>query len=388
MEKPQQWDQLFARLEESCDDRSLIDAFRDYHQQQLDKERALTDEIEKFRLMVDWTPCTISWIKSDLTYAGVNKTLAQVCEMNPQELIGLEVGHHTNQKYIREFAENLFKSEDNSLDTNLDTTIEGEEKKFYIVGTKFHDNREAVIIGLDITDFSNLQKAVGLMERLSALGEMVAGIVHEINNPLTVVMNKAMMIEKFQEKNQPEKIIAAAQSIQKTGDKMAKIIEGVKSFVRQGQHDPHTEAYVHETISEAALLIESKIKGAQVKISLPEGDGPVINANQTQLYQVFVNLLTNSIDAICDLEERWIKVKTYVEDNILNVRFIDSGPGISVEQEQKIFDSFYTTKEKGKGTGLGLSLCKKILAQHGGDLVIDHNEKNTCFVVSLPLNSV
>lgn len=387
MNNNDQWNDLLVRLEKSCTDKEAVAELKAMHLSCCEQEKLLKEELEKFRLMVDWTPCTISWIKDDLTYAGVNKTLCDLCEMSAEEFIGQQVGHHTNQEYIYDFSKALFEGDKESDNTNLDAVIDGEEKKFYIVGTKFNNNKEAVIIGLDITEFSNLQKAMGLMERLSALGEMVAGIVHEINNPLTVVMNKAKMIEKYHEKNQPEKIVAASQSIQNTGHKMAKIIEGVKSFVRQGQHDPHTEAYVHETINEAVLLIESKIKAAQVKVTLPEGTGPVVCGNQTQLYQVFVNLLTNAIDAINDLEERWIDIKTQVDGGVLKVIFTDSGKGISSEEEEKIFESFYTTKEKGKGTGMGLSLCKKILANHKGDLTIDHSSKNTCFVVTLPVNS-
>jgi signal transduction histidine kinase len=378
------WNELLTQLENSCSDSAVLDQFKSLRDESLAKETFLATELGRFRLMVDMTPCTISWIKKDLTYAGVNKMLCELCEMEESDFVGQTVGHHTNQEYIREFSRELFSSQFESLNTNLDTIIDGDEKKFYIVGTKFNNNEEAVIIGLDITDFSNLQKTVGLMERLSALGEMVAGIVHEINNPLTVVMNRAKMIEKYHEKNEPEKIIDAAQSIQKTGVKMAKIIEGVKSFVRQGQHDPHTEAYVHETLQEAVLLVESKIKAADVKVSLPQGVGPVVNGNQTQLYQVFVNLITNSIDAIAELPERWIDIKTEEKNGVISIFFTDSGPGIAADQVEKIFQSFYTTKEKGKGTGVGLSLCKKILAAHEGDLTIDHSKDNTCFIVTLP----
>ncbi|MCR9206434.1 MAG: hypothetical protein NXH75_17765, partial [Halobacteriovoraceae bacterium] len=136
-------------------------------------------ELEKFQLMVDWTPCTISWIKKDLTYVGVNKTLCDLCEVDRTDFIGQQVGSHTRQEYFKEFSEELFKTNSESHSTNLTASIDGESKKFYLVGTKFNNQEEAVIIGLDITELAKLQQTVGLMERLSSLGEMVAGIVHE-----------------------------------------------------------------------------------------------------------------------------------------------------------------------------------------------------------------
>ncbi len=384
------WKELLEKLpslEKGSEDyQKLVSAFGSLS----DENHYLESELKKFRLMVDWTPCTISWIRDDLTYIGVNKTLSELCEVPVADFIGKKVGAHTNQEYFKEFAEDLFRSDEEAKETNLQTTIENEEKEFFLVGRKFNEEREAVIIGLDITELSRLQKSVGLMERLSALGEMVAGIVHEINNPLTVIKNQAVMIKKYQDREQKEKIEKASQSIIKMADKMTKIVEGVKSFVRQGQHDPATEAYVFETLSEAAMLLESKFKESQVKLELPKGDGPTLTGNQTQLFQVFVNLMTNSIDAIVEQEERWIKVwaseeKSNENGDYIRLYFQDSGPGISVEMEKKIFQSFFTTKEKGKGTGLGLSLCKKILQAHGGDLWIDHTNKHTLFVVDIPI---
>lgn len=365
-------------MSEPKDDKTLIEelkAERDFYKK----------ELEKFKLMVDWTPCTISWIKKDLTYVGVNKTLCDLCELSPEDFIGHRVGSHTRQEYFQEFSRELFEKDSESHFTNLSTSIDGEDKKFYLVGTKFNNFEEAVIIGLDITELARLQQTVGLMERLSSLGEMVAGIVHEINNPLTVVKNKSLMIQKYYEKGETERVLESAKSIGNTCDKITKIIEGVKTFVRQGHQDPYTEAYLHEIISEAVLLVDSKVKGAKVKVSLPEGPGPVVLANQTQLFQVFVNLVTNSVDAIHELGERWINIETNVlPDGEVVVRFTDSGDGIPEKLQENIFQSFYTTKGKGKGTGLGLSLCRKILETHHGTLEIDPKAKNTTFVIKLP----
>jgi len=356
------------------------------NESQRDDILSLESELKKFKLMADWSPCTISWIKDDLTYAGVNKTFCDVFDKLEEEFIGEEIGAHTNQPFLKKFSQDLFSHSEISHSIEVESGIQDELKKFYLVGTKFNDGKEAIIIGLDVTEINQLKQSVALMERLSSLGEMVAGIVHEINNPLTVVKNRAMMIPKYLDKGNHQKVVDSSQTISDTCDKMVKIIEGIKTFVRQGHRDPYSEAFVCDVIDEAKLLLETKLREADVTLELPsDREGALVFGNQTQIYQIFINLITNSIDAIRDLSERWIRVSVDSEgDGYVAIRFKDSGKGIPKEVQKRIFESFYTTKGQGKGTGLGLSLCKKIIEEHGGELYIDNSDSNTCFILSLP----
>ena len=354
----------------------------------LEKERDFYKrELDKFNQMIDWTPCTISWITKDLTYVGVNKALCDLCEREKSEFIGQKVGNHTNQEFLKEFSKKLFDSKQVTETTNLTSEIDGEIKKFYLIGRKFNNEEEAVIIGVDITELLRLQQTIGLMERLSSLGEMVAGIVHEINNPLTMISLKGAMIKKYLEKGDSEKAVEAGTKIQETCHKMGKIIEGVKTFVRQGSEDPHSEGLLHETIKESALLIESKLKDSGIEVEFPDGPDIKFLGNQTQLFQVFVDLMTNSIDAIRENETKWIKISTEIfDEDRVRILFVDSGTGIPEKIEKNIFESFFTTKGKGKGTGLGLSLCRKIVQSHGGQLYIDSEKPHTTFCIEIPLH--
>jgi signal transduction histidine kinase len=340
-------------------------------------------ELDKFKMMADWSPCTISWIKDDLTYAGVNKTLSDLYEIDSSEFIGKKIGFNSNYAYFLEFSKELFSSQKEHLSTEISAVIDGVDKKFYLVGTKFKEAKEAIIIGLDVTELSSLKESVALMERLSSLGEMVAGIVHEVNNPLTVIQNKAKVIKRHIESGELEKAIDGTQRIFDTCIRMGKIIEGVKSFVRQADNDPHTEVNIHEVLGEAQGLLHSKFLASGVQVKLPTGEIPMIHGNQTQLYQVFINLMTNAIDAIDGCEEKWIEIETEsLTDSKIAILFRDSGAGISEEIKSKIFQSFYTTKGSGKGTGLGLSLCQKIVERHGGSIEIV-DDSNTCFRITL-----
>jgi C4-dicarboxylate-specific signal transduction histidine kinase len=109
-----------------------------------------------------------------------------------------------------------------------------------------------------------------------------------------------------------------------------------------------------------------------------------IKCRPGELAQVLLNLLNNSYDAVQDLPEKWVRVNLDSFGSTIDIRVTDSGPGIPAEISSKLMQSFFTTKEIGKGTGLGLSISKGIVEAHNGNIRIDNNCKNTCFVVTLP----
>ncbi|GEM_PF-1938515 len=349
-------------------------------------------EMERFQIMFDWSPCTLSWIDHNLNYLGVNKALCDIFKLPAEDFIGKEVGSHSKQAFFREFSKELFNIKEDTHSLELTVNIKGQDRSFYLLGTKFKQGNEAIIIGLDVTELVHMEKSMALMERLSSLGEMVAGIVHEINNPLTVIKNRAHRIPKLLKLGDIERAQSDAESINATCTKIEKIIHGVKTFVRHGQDDPRTIGDLRDSLDQAVLMLESKLKNSFIKVTLPKESIPNVLGNHTQFYQVFVNLLSNSIDALNDgagrsgesISARWIHVEYEERDEEHCLRFIDSGFGIPKEKQNQIFDSFYTSKLPGMGTGLGLSLCKKILDLHGGNIAVDNEHKNTCFVVTIP----
>ena len=376
--------QLLEYLGQKIDDDSVLQTIETFLEAKDKEFENQQSDLEKFRLILDMTPCTISWIKNDLTYAGVNQFLADICQMKPEEFIGQKVGFHTKYTYFTEFTEELFKEEQDFFQKEIETIIDGMDKKFLVVGAKFNKQSEAIVIGVDITEVSNLRDSVAFMDKLSSLGEMVAGIVHEVNNPLTVVSTKAQQIPKYLEREKPEKILEAADAITRTSKKISHIIHGVKTFVRRGDEDPLTEVDIHEVVQDAVLICESKLKEKEVAIHVPGGPGCLIKINVTQIFQVIVNLLTNGIDAIEELPQRWVKILVEDLGDRVKIILIDSGNGIPEEAQEKIWTSFYTTKAVGKGTGLGLPLCKKIVEKHNGTIEIINSEPHTTFHIILP----
>ena len=136
------------------------------------------------------------------------------------------------------------------------------------------------------------------------------------------------------------------------------------------------------------MIIENKFKMNKVDLKLENTDvGFTASCNYTQIFQVFVNLLSNAVDALVEHKEeadRWVKIEFAPGEDSNKILVTDSGSGIPADIAESIFESFFTTKEIGKGSGLGLSLCKKIMKEHKGDITIDGSCKNTRFILDFP----
>lgn len=348
---------------------------------------AATTELERLKVILDTTPCTISWLDKEFNYVGVNKALAEMCSMVPEDFVGNQIGFHTDNKYYYNFAKRLFDSPEETLYDEITSEIAGEEKKFWIAGTKFHQSSQAVLIGVDMTDLKNLEAHVSFNEKLSALGEMVAGIMHEVNNPLSVIKLAASALKR--KIDEPTEIVTKQiDNIERMSERINKIIRGVKNFVHRGGEEKREEECIRNIFEDVFTVCAHKVEKNHIDVnmdSVPEN--LVLSVNVTQIFQVLVNLINNSIDAIAELEEKWLKIEVEQDADYAYIYVTDSGNGIPKDIQEKIFNSFFTTKDLGKGTGLGLSLCRKIMVAHGGDIFIDDECPNTKFVVKLPLHA-
>jgi len=220
-------------------------------------------------------------------------------------------------------------------------------------------------------------------EKLASIGELAAGVAHEINNPLGVMLGFTQVIlKKLPEKDQLRKPLT---SIEREGLRCKKIIQGLLDFSRRST--PTLEPVNVNEVTEAAVkLIEHQIRIENIKLvkgyapNLPE-----IQADSNQLQQVFVNLIINAYHAMPKGGE--LRITTRPLGNKVQIIFADTGMGIPATNLKRIFDPFFTTKEVGKGTGLGLSVSYGIIQEHGGKIEVDSQVGvGTTFVVTLPVN--
>lgn len=231
---------------------------------------------------------------------------------------------------------------------------------------------------------ANIQTA----SKMAALGEMAGGIAHEINNPLSAILTLSTRLEKSMlEGNpiEPEHLKKAVSHITKTCKRIAKIIEGLGTFSRDGTNDPFRPAQVKTIIEDTLSLCYEKFKSNGIALSISRVANDLeIECKSTQISQILLNLLNNAFDAVQGLPEKWVNLEVIDLPDHVELRVVDSGSGIPEEVKEKMFQPFYTTKEIGKGTGLGLSISLGIAEVHRGTLTLDETSKNTCFKIELP----
>lgn len=225
--------------------------------------------------------------------------------------------------------------------------------------------------------------------KLSALGEMAGNIAHEINNPLTVLSTTMAVLEKKYHKGQldKERFEHYSSNINKTLERISKIVNGLRTVCRDTEKQELEEISIKDVLDDVLNLCSERIKDMRIilKVNLEdECFNERIKGDRVQLSQVLINLIGNSIDAIEEMDEKWIEIKATRNSLDYQLSVIDSGPGIAPEIQEKMFNPFFTSKPVGKGTGLGLSISNKIIERAGGLLSIDNSSPYTKFTINLP----
>ena len=228
--------------------------------------------------------------------------------------------------------------------------------------------------------------------KMAALGEMAAGIAHEINNPLASIMARAQVLGEMAHERPTialERMCDFTDKISQMSERIARIIRSLRFFARDGEMDPIEARPLRELIDETLELCRARFRSQNVNIEVKlESESLVIWSRPVQISQVLLNLLSNAFDAVTQLDERWVVIEAKKSPQGLVLSVTDSGSGIQDAIASKIMLPFFTTKEVGAGTGLGLSISSGIIQGHGGALHLDRASPNTRFVVSLPQNEM
>jgi len=227
--------------------------------------------------------------------------------------------------------------------------------------------------------------------KLASLGELAAGIAHEINNPVAVMVEEAGWIQDLLEEEDLGQCLnldefkQSLKQIRVQGVRCKEITHKLLSFARKTDPRP-TDVQINELVQEVVNLCQQRARYATVKIVTDlDPELPLVHISSSEMQQVVMNLINNSLDAI-DGRGGTVQVRTMQRDNYVVVEVADDGPGIPEAYLPRIFDPFFTTKPVGKGTGLGLSICYGIVTKMGGKITVNSAiEIGTTFRIQIPL---
>ena len=310
-----------------------------------------------------------------------------------RELLGRPLLELAAPGFIRPLAEALQSTLNSQQVDNMELQIvrgNGATGKFSANLSPMRDERgtvtSIVVVLTDITDSAVLRDKLVHAEKMAAVGQLVSGVAHEVNNPLTAILGFADLL--MENPDLPETARKDMRVILQEAQRTKQIVQNLLSFARQ--MPPQRNAVQLNAILRRTIQLRSydfNSHGVDIVEHLDEGL-PEVMGDAHQLQQVFLNILNNAYDAVHEVgRPARIEIMSTKAGDAVEVSFRDNGSGISYPD--KIFDPFFTTKEVGKGTGLGLSICYGILKEHGGEIHCHNNtgREGATFIVRLPAAS-
>ena len=235
-----------------------------------------------------------------------------------------------------------------------------------------------------IEEENRLQRQRQRNEKLAALGELVAGVAHEINNPLAVIGGLAQLLERHTD----DRVKEDARSIRRMTDRATRIVRSLLTFAREHGTENRKRATLRPLIEETMELLAHRLRTSQIEVSIIFDDNNApLWINITQIQQIVLNLITNAEHALREIPHKSIRITTSCKESFALLKIQDSGSGILPEVLPRIFDPFYSTKDVGEGTGMGLSICHGIAESHQGTLCVESEPgKGATFLLRLPID--
>ena len=217
-------------------------------------------------------------------------------------------------------------------------------------------------------DLRRTQEQLLQSEKMSAVGQLIAGVAHELNNPLTAILGYAQLLESEGLNERAQDYVS---KMFKQAQRTHRVVQNLLSFARQRKPE-RNEVDIRKVMDETLALRDYDLKVNHIAVEKDLWPEPaLVIADGHQIEQVFLNIINNAVDAILETGRSGkLRIRVYCEHGDVCAQFADDGPGI--KDPKRIFDPFYTTKNVGKGTGLGLSICYGIVKEHGGDITA-HN---------------
>jgi PAS domain S-box-containing protein len=338
-------------------------------------ERRLHQQQEFARRLIDSFPDLIFVLDNAANYTFVSPRVVEVLGYEPEEILELELGERTNAEdrvALRTMYQEILAGRQSfgSLEVRV-ITKKGDWRRLRCHLSPLFDENDkidgVIISGHDVTDVKRLEEQLIQAEKLAAMGQMLAGVAHELNNPLTAILGVTELLRE--RKGLEEATLRQLELTHRQARRAARIVQNLLEFSRPAS--PQKKPLDVNVLVERTLQLQDhSLRRNQIVVDFqPQEDLPAVLGDGNQLIQVLLNLVTNAEQAIREVRETGhIRIRSFRQESRISVSVEDDGVGILPEAMPRIFDPFYTTKRPGGGTGLGLSICMSIIREHGGNL--------------------
>src|SRR6266851_3460 len=338
-------------------------------------ERRLHQQQEFARRLVDNFPDLILVLDAAAHYTFVSPRCKEVLGYDGEELQDMEFGGRTHPEDLPT-ALTLYRDIVAGKQTfaSLEVRVRHKQGDWRRIRFNFSplcnekgDIEGVVLSGRDVTDLKRLEEQLIQAEKLAAMGQMLAGVAHELNNPLTAILGVTELLRERE--GTDDSIKRQLDLTHRQARRAARIVQNLLEFSRPAS--PHKKSLdVNSLVERTLQLHEHSLRRNNIEVEFrPEPGLPAVIGDANQLIQVFLNLVTNAEQAIREVRDSGrIQVRLTSNANRVRVTVQDDGVGIRPEALPRIFDPFYTTKRPGGGTGLGLSICMSIIREHGGNI--------------------
>src|SRR5882762_10357269 len=338
-------------------------------------ERRLHQQQEFARRLVDSFPDLILVLDTSANYTFVSPRSKEILGFQPEEIAAMDFGHCAHPEdmpAVHALYGDIVEGRQTfaSLEVRVRHKL-GEWRRIRFNFSPLWDakgqNEGVVLSGRDVTDLKRLEEQLIQAEKLAAMGQMLAGVAHELNNPLTAILGVTELLREREGTDDPTR--RQLELTHRQARRAARIVQNLLEFSRPAS--PHKKSLdVNSLVERTLQLHEHSLRRNNIEVEFrPEPGLPGVIGDANQLIQVFLNLVTNAEQAIREVRDSGrIHVRLASHTNRVRVTVQDDGIGIRPEALPRIFDPFYTTKRPGGGTGLGLSICMSIIREHGGNI--------------------
>ena len=362
-----------------------------YNYRALYQEKLDTTE-QQYRSIIEHSADAILTLNNDDEITYWNSGAEDILGWDREEILGKSIRTIIPEELIekRELECLEFGMSMRGYVTNYETerlTKEGQKVMVNLTESFIRDENDEIIgrsqILRDLTDIKLREEQIQQSERLAAVGNMAAGVAHEVGNPLTAISS---LVQVCQRKSDDLFVQEQLGKVRDHIRRISKIVQDLVDFSRPSSLKTEM-MQVNEIISSAVGLLQHDARCRDVDFNLElSPDLPRLRGVPDHLHQVIVNLLLNAVDAMKDVDEPKVTLRSWQEGSDIHISVSDVGKGISAEEQKRIFEPFYTTKEVGTGTGLGLSVSHGIIKKMDGAIQVDSNPgEGATFLITLPL---